>query len=215
MAYYTVYWPQDWLDELRKSNDTGPIKVVFGSIHSRMPSIASIKEGDVVFPVSLLDRHLYIMARLEVTHKERAFDYCIRELGNPYRSLIPEGVVVKVSDAFFCAKDVSYKSLQSVPENLTMIIPGDKPHCKHQEPFNCCAEWAVWGENGSVIQPRLIPDEVVPLLRFGYPKSKEKPLRINSKGVVLAQSIAATRRLSEESAMFFEEIFKPIENVEL
>lgn len=127
MAYYTVYWPQDWLDELRKSNDTGPIKVVFGSIHSRMPSIASIKEGDVVFPVSLLDRHLYIMARLEVTHKERAFDYCIRELGNPYRSLIPEGVVVKVSDAFFCAKDVSYKSLQSVPENLTMIIPGDKP----------------------------------------------------------------------------------------
>lgn len=173
-----------------------------------MPSIASIKEGDVVFPVSLLDRHLYIMARLEVTHKERAFDYCIRELGNPYRSLIPEGVVVKVSDAFFCAKDVSYKSLQSVPENLTMIIPGDKPHCKHQEPFNCCAEWAVWGENGSVIQPRLIPDEVVPLLRFGYPKSKEKPLRINSKGVVLAQSIAATRRLSEESAMFFEGLFE-------
>jgi len=48
MAYYTVYWPQDWLDELRKSNDTGPVKVVFGSIHSRMPSIASIKEGDVV-----------------------------------------------------------------------------------------------------------------------------------------------------------------------
>ena len=97
---------------------------------------------------------------------------------NPF---IPEGVVVKTSDTFFCAKDVSYKSLQSVPENLTMIIPDDKPHCKHQEPFNCCAEWAVWGENGSVIQPRLIPDEVVPLLRFGYPKSKEKPLRINSK----------------------------------
>jgi hypothetical protein len=35
MAYYTVYWPQDWLDELRKSNDTGPVKVVFGSIHSK------------------------------------------------------------------------------------------------------------------------------------------------------------------------------------
>ena len=24
MAYYTVYWPQDWLDELRKSDDNGP-----------------------------------------------------------------------------------------------------------------------------------------------------------------------------------------------
>ena len=208
MAYYTVYWSKDRLEELRKADDNGPIKVVFGSIHSRMPSIASIKVGDVVFPVSLLDRHLYIMARLEVTHKERAFDYCIRELGSHYRSLIPEGVVVKASDTFFCAKDASYKSLQSVPENLTMIIPVDKPHCKHQEPFNCCAEWAVWGKNGSVIQPRLIPDELVPLLRFGYPKSKEKPLQINSKGVVLAQSIAATRRLSEESAMIFEGVIK-------
>ena len=146
MAYYTVYWPHDWLDELKKSDDTGPIKVVFGSIHSRMPSIASIKVGDVVFPVSLLDRHLYVMARLEVTHKERAFDYCVRELGAHYKSLIPEGVVVKTSDTFFCAKDASYKSLESVPEDLTMIIPGDKFHCKHQEPFNCCAEWAVWGE---------------------------------------------------------------------
>ena len=208
MAYYTVYWPQDWLDELRKSNDTGPIKVVFGSIHSRMPSIASIKAGDVVFPVTLLDRHLYVMARLEVTHKERAFDYCVRELGAHYLSLIPEGVVVKTSDTFFCAKDASYKSLKSVPENLTMIIPVDKPHYKHQEPFNCCAEWAVSGDNGSVIQPRLIPDEVVPLLRFGYPKSKEMPLRLNSKGIVLAQSIAATRRLSEESAMIFEGLFE-------
>ena len=210
MAYYTVYWSKDRLEELRKADDNGPIKVVFGSIHSRMPSIASIKVGDVVFPVSLFDRHLYIMARLEVTHKERAFDYCVRELGAHYKSLIPEGVVVKTSDTFFCAKDVLYKSLQSVPENLTMIIPDDKPHCKHQEPFNCCAEWAVWGENGSVIQPRLIPDEVVPLLRFGYPKSKEKPLRINSKGVVLAQSIAATRRLSEESAMILKELLKPL-----
>ncbi len=97
MAYYTVYRPQDWLDELRKSDDNGPIKVVFGSIHTKMPSIASIKAGDIVFPVSLLDKHLYIMARLEVTHKERAFDYCIRELGAPYSSLVPEGFVVKKS----------------------------------------------------------------------------------------------------------------------
>lgn len=42
MAYYTVYRPKDWLDELRKSDDNGPIKVVFGSIHTRMPSIAPI-----------------------------------------------------------------------------------------------------------------------------------------------------------------------------
>ena len=211
MAYYTVYWPQDWLDELRKSNDTEYIKVVFGSIHSRMPSITSIKAGDVVFPVSLLDRHLYIMARLEVTHKERAFDYSIRETWHSLQiPLSLKALSLRHPTHSFVQKTLLIKDLRSVPEDLTMIIPADKPHCKHQEPFNCCAEWAVWGENGSVIQPRLIPDELVPLLRFGYPKSKEKPLRINSKGVVLAQSIAATRRLSEESAMIFEGLFENI-----
>ncbi len=39
---------------------------------------------------------------------------------------------------------------------------------------------------------------------------KEKPLRINSKGVVLAQSLAATRRLSKDSAKMFEEVFKNV-----
>ena len=46
------------------------------------------------------------------------------------------------------------------------------------------------------------------LLKFGYPKSKEKPLRFNAKGTVLPMSLAATRRLSDESARLFEDIFK-------
>ena len=51
MAYYTVYWPQDWLDELRKSNDTGPIKSSVWQ-HPRKPDSAHQsthhfrKEGD-------------------------------------------------------------------------------------------------------------------------------------------------------------------------
>ncbi len=109
MAYYTVYWPQDWLDELNKADDNGPIKVVFGIIHSRMPSIASIKEGDVVFPVSLLDRHLYIMTRLEVTHKERAFDYCVRELGDYYRSLILKALSLRHPTHSFAQKTLLIK----------------------------------------------------------------------------------------------------------
>ena len=45
-------------DEINRNsgqNLTGPIKVVFGSIHSRMPSIASIKAGDVVFCTGYAD----------------------------------------------------------------------------------------------------------------------------------------------------------------
>ena len=101
MAHYIVYWPQDWVQELKKAGDTGPIKVVFGSIHSRMPSIVSIKVGDVVFPVTLIKKKLYVMAKLPVTHRECAFDYCMRELGREHGALTPEGIVVKKTDTFY------------------------------------------------------------------------------------------------------------------
>ena len=42
MEHYIVYWPQDVVNALKKAKDEGPIKVVYGSIHSRMPSIASV-----------------------------------------------------------------------------------------------------------------------------------------------------------------------------
>ena len=48
MAGYMVCWPQDRWKQVKKAGDTGPIRVVLGSVHSRMPSIASVKEGDVV-----------------------------------------------------------------------------------------------------------------------------------------------------------------------
>lgn len=56
MAYYMVYWPQDRVEDLRKAGDKGPIKVILGSIHSRMPTVVSIKVGDVVFPVTLMKK---------------------------------------------------------------------------------------------------------------------------------------------------------------
>ncbi len=87
------------------------------------------------------------------------------------------------------------------------MTESDKPHTKHQEPFNCCSEWAVRGEDGSSIEPRLMPDEAIPLLRFGYPKSEEKPLHPDKDGNVLSMSLTATRRMSEETAKIFEDLF--------
>ncbi len=207
MAHYIVYWPQDWVQELKKAGDTGPIKVVFGSIHSRMPSIVSIKVGDVVFPVTLIKKKLYVMAKLPVTHRECAFDYCMRELGREHGALTPEGIVVKKTDTFYWAKGQSFNCAEAIPDGMTLMIESEKPHAKHQEPFNCCSEWAVWGEDGSSIEPRLMPDEAIPLLRFGYPKSKEKSLRLDKDGNILSMSLTATRRMSEETAKIFEELF--------
>ena len=95
MIGYIVYWPQDRVKEIQKAGDAGPVKVVLGSIHSRMPSIASVKEGDVVFPVTQMNKHLYVMARLPVARRERAFNYCMRELGTQHSALIPEGIVLE------------------------------------------------------------------------------------------------------------------------
>ena len=51
------------------------------------------------------------------------------------------------------------------------------------------------------------PEEVIPNLRFGYPKSKEKALRLDKNGNVLSMSLTATRRMSEETAKIFDALF--------
>lgn len=214
MAYYMVYWPQDWVEELKRAGDRGPIKVVLGSIHSRMPTIASIKVGDVVFPVTLMKKRVYVMARLPVTHRECAFDYCMRELGTQHGALIPEGIALESGGngkSYYWSWDCKhYDSLSDVPEGIQIIPLSEqieRPHQLHQEPFNCCSQWAVWGEKGTSIEPRPLPDEVIPNLRFGYPKSKEKALRLDKNGNVLSMSLTATRRMSEETAKIFDELF--------
>lgn len=215
MAGYMVLWPQDRWRVIKKAGDTGPIKVVYGSIHARMPTIASIKVGDVVFPVTQMNKHLYVLARLPVTHRERAFDYTMRELGTRHSALIPEGIVEEVQghngSCYYWSWDCKrYDSPEAVPEGVRIIPLSEqveKPHLEHQNPFNCCSKWAVWGEEGSSIEPRQLPDEVLPELRFGHPKSKEKPLKFTPNGSVLSSSLAATRRLSEETLAIFESLF--------
>ncbi len=216
MAGYMVCWPQDRWKEIKKAGDTGPIKVVYGSIHSRMPTIASIQVGDVVFPVTYARKHLYVLARLPVTHREPAFDYTMRELGTRHSALIPDGIVEETLDhrgyPYYWSWDCKhYNSLNDVPEGARVIPLSqqvEKPHLEHQNPFNCCSKWAVWGEEGSSIEPRQLPDEVLPELRFGYPKSKEKPLKFTANGSVLSSSLTATRRMSEETFAVFEQLFQ-------
>ena len=184
MAGYMVYWPQDRVQELKRAKDNGPIKVVFGSIHSRMPAITSVKVGDIVFPVTLMNKKLYVMARLPVEHREPAYDYLVRELGNSCGALVPEGV--------------DWKTYYGTP-----LLP----HLAHQEPFNCCSKWAAWGSKGSAITPRELPGEAVPDLRFGYPKSKEKGFKFDARGNVMSNCLCATRRLSDETFEIFEALF--------
>ena len=211
MAGYMVCWPQDRWKQIKKAGDTGPIQVVYGSIHARMPTIVSIQVGDTVFPVTQMNKHLYVLARLPVTHRERAFDCIMRELGTQHGALIPEGIALEQREDFIWTWDCRrFNCLEAVPEGIQVIPKSElveKPHLEHQNPFNCCSQWAVWGEEGSSIEPRQLPDEILPELRFGYPKSKEKPLKFSPNGSVLSSSLTATRRMSEETLAVFEGLF--------
>ena len=185
MAGYITYFPKEQMQTLKKANDTGPIQVVFGSIHTRMPSIASVKVEDIIYPVTVMNGNLYAVARLPVENKEAAYDYLVRELGNHCGALVPEGI--------------DYKTYYNTP----ML-----PHKKHQEPFNCCSEFAATSTSGSTIELRPIPQELLPELRFGSTKSKQKPLKLDKNGKLTPMSLSVVRRMSDETWKIFEDLFK-------
>lgn len=181
MAHYMVYWPQDRVEELKKAGDRGPIKVVLGSIHSRMPTIVSIKVGDVVFPVTLMKKRLYAMARLPVTHRECAFDYCMRELGRQHGALIPQGVVLESGggeNTYYWSWDCKhYNSLADVPEG-TCVIPlseqVEKPHQLHQEPFTVALS-GQFGEKKAVpLNQDLCPKKLFPTYALATLKARRR-----------------------------------------
>ena len=140
----------------------------------------------------------------------------MRELGTRHSALIPEGIVEETVDCggslYYWGWDCKrYNAREAVPEGFTVISLSEqveKPHLEHQNPFNCCSQWAVWGEEGSSIAPRQLPDEVLPRLRFGPSPSKEQPLKFTPKGSVLSSSLASTRRMSQETWEIFEELFQ-------
>ncbi|MBD5135804.1 MAG: hypothetical protein HDT39_07565 [Lachnospiraceae bacterium] len=72
MAGYITYWPKEQIRNLERENDKGPITVIFGSIHTKMPSIKSVKVGDIIYPVTLVNNSLYVVAKMPVEQIETA-----------------------------------------------------------------------------------------------------------------------------------------------
>lgn len=198
MAGYITYWPQEQIKKLRRKNapDNGPIMVVFGSIHTKMPSIKSVKVGDVIYPVTIDHGELCIVARLPVEKIEPAYQYTCRELGNCCEALVPE-----TGKENFTEEEMScYKR----PPD-----PYLKPHKCHQVPFNCCSETAASGTHGSTIELRRIPKEKLPELLFGPSKAKQKPLMLDGNGEPKVVSISSRiRRLSDETKLYFDSFFE-------
>ena len=218
MSGYIVYWPSEQIRKLEKAKDTGPIRVVLGSVHTKMPSIKTVKPGDVIYPVTLKNKTLCIMARLPVEKTEIAFDYLLRETGDRRAALIPRDTAIEripphnADRTFYTAKDGYIDCEEDLPPEITRVVYLSEqqpvPHLCHQEPFNCCSETAASGSHGSTIEPRLIPLERVPELLFGPIRSKQKPLKMNAKGELTTASLSGfVRKLSEETKIYFDSFF--------
>lgn len=229
MVGYIVYWSKEYVKELEKAGDKGPFKVVYGSQHSIMPSISPIKIGDVIYPVTIKNGTLAVMARLCVEKIECAFDYIMRELGTYHSALIPEGVLYYIEGTYgkfvmwnggsgYVVDDttVKYNGIdeevyEKLPDNIQRTYYADTlneiPHLHHQEPKTCCAKLAASG-NGSEIYPRIIPIEIVKTMLFGKNKSVQKPLRFDKNNRIMTTSVSSfVRKMSDETMSVFENLF--------
>lgn len=214
MAGFITYWPKDYVKNLKKAGDTGELSVIFGSHHTKMPSISSIKVGDVIYPVTLAKGTLCVMARLPVEHIEGAFDYLMRETGQIHSALVPDGYALEheynAGGIFYMTNTGEYERKEDLPVGTVILTPKEmeaKPHKFHQEPQTCCAKLAAWGTHGSKIEIRPLPLEVLSELDFG-PKGKEKPLKLDKNGIPSIVSLSGfVRRMSTETEKVFEVLF--------
>ena len=153
------------------------------------------------------------MARLPVEKKEIAFHYILRETGKIHQAIQPDGYAEEVNqngNSFFFCGGHAYNSVKALPENTKVILLSDLkelPHKYHQKPKTCCAELVAYGENGSTIELRSLPLDVLPSLRFGKTSKQLKPLILNSKGLPTTMSLSNVRRMSEETQKIFESLF--------
>lgn len=229
MSGYIVYWAKDYVTAVKKAGDKGPLKVVYGGPHTVMPYITSVKVGDIIYPVTVQNGTLAVMARLPVEKIEQAFDYTVREIGRRCSALVPEGVAYYtkgkagefvclchgcgyVAGKFTYYNDSARQNETRIPENITREYREwemeEIPHNFTQEPKTCCAKQAASGEHGSEIYPREIPLEVAKTLLFGKTKADLKLLKLDKKGNISTLSLSGfVRKMSDDTFSIFEKLF--------
>lgn len=228
MSGYITFWSKEYVRILERAGDQGPLSVIYGGPHTKMPSIAAVRPGDVIYPASIQNGILCAMARLEVEQIEPALEYLMREVGRPAGAVVPKGMALErtgrgaenlldggeldFSRSVFALSDgTRLEQGEELPRDLIKIFTQahykDRSHLRHQEPQTCCAELAASGR-GSAIRPRPLPAACLPELRFGPSKSKEKPLLLNPEGLAAPKSLSGfVRKMSPETWARFEELF--------
>ncbi|MBX7224055.1 MAG: hypothetical protein K1Y36_29335 [Blastocatellia bacterium] len=81
---FTVMWAKDQCVKLQKAGEAGkPVTVLFGGIHQSAPSLkrAGIESGDVVFPLWVNQKNLYVLTGVVVEELIDLSAYAVNQLG--------------------------------------------------------------------------------------------------------------------------------------
>ena len=180
MNCYVTYWPYDWVKTILTNGDTGPISVIYGGEHRSQPPLGKVTIGDVVFPVTLSEGQLYILARMTISSILSADEYTEKVLKikrNPF-----------VWDSYTAAHT----------RDITHYIP------------RTCADVVALGTDGTAIALRLVPLEKINLIMLGPKIGAELPLKMRGDKISINNFSGYFRRLSESSANLLDAIIDPV-----
>lgn len=220
MSGFMIYWSQEFVDKLNKSGNSEKLSVVYSGYSTKLPSLKSVKVGDTVYPITIHNNEVWVMSRLTIEKIELAFDYLMRETGQPYHCRFPDNYAVlhryhqqackKAGKIFYSMNGGYYDDADDLPEGTILLILEqlkEIPHLLSQEPPAAGAFFALSGTNGADIKPRSIPAEIISTLMFGKPND-QKPLKTDKSGKIVNASVVGHARLmSEATHAYFDSLF--------
>jgi len=179
---FVTLWSLDRCRWLSRAGDVGPIEVIFGGPHISLPSLAAVRPGDTIFPVSVRDGALFVVAQLLVQRLMPPEEY-IRER---------HGIDAKPNTLW----DSMLKDLEK-----------SRPTIGHRFPTTC-ADSAAVGIGSEIRFDRMFPSVELHALRLGPKTGKEKALSGLVEGSLKSSHAfqGHVRRLSSESARALEEL---------
>jgi hypothetical protein len=182
---WVVLWTLERCRWLQRVGDEGPLEVIFGGPHTSMPSIEAVRVGDRIYPVSVNEGALCVIAAMKVESLISPEDFVRQKLG------------------IVCPPDKMW-------DQLFRELKQSQPSVGHRVPFTC-ADLAAVGTGGSRIRfDRNVPGADLPAITLGSKPGREQPL----KGVIdgrLKNNFSLqghVRRLSEKSAEMFAACFE-------
>lgn len=181
MSNYLIYWPYSWVKLLFDNGDTGPLEVIYGGVHCSQPPLGKVGVGDVVFPVTLVNKQLFVLGRMTISEIIDAEDYT-------------------QTHVFANGKPFLWEEYNATHKHLIdHTIP--RTHATH----------AAIGEDGASLAMRPFPAAALPYIKLGAKPGEENAIRLREGFPRPNIFAGYFRRMSEDTVCLFEEIVRESE----